>query len=284
MKSLHQSQSFLTILFGWVACFIACSALAYPPAPHHLLTGMVRDELGNPLTIESAEIIFEAASGVRIRSQISPGFKPGLNYELEVPLDSGITQDLYKPTALHPAAPFKIWVLVDGMVYLPIEMRGDFSQLGQPSETTRLDLTLGEDADGDGLPDAWERALLAKSGGDLGGIQPGDDFDGDGLSNLDEYISGNYAFDKEDGFELKIVGPGNAGPLLEFMAIKGRTYMVMGSLDMEEWTSVSFRLENEAADESGFDAYYAEDVREMRVEVVPSREAVAQRFFKLLVQ
>ncbi|MDB4777652.1 hypothetical protein OAH08_04780, partial [Verrucomicrobia bacterium] len=73
-------------------------------------------------------------------------------------------------------------------------------------------------------------------------------------------------------------------PLLEFMAIKGRTYMVMGSLDMEEWTSVSFRLENEAADESGFDAYYAEDVREMRVEVVPSGEAVAQRFFKLLVQ
>ena len=170
------------------------------------------------------------------------------------------------------------------MVYLPIEMRGDFSQLGQPSETTRLDLTLGEDADGDGLPDAWERALLAQSGGDLGGIQPGDDFDGDGLSNLDEYISGNYAFDKEDGFELKIVGPGSAGPLLEFMAIKGRTYMVMGSLDMEEWTSVSFRLENEAADESGFDAYYAEDVREMRVEVVPSGEAVAQRFFKLLVQ
>ena len=167
---------------------MAGSALAYPPAPHHLLNGMVRDELGNPLTIESAEIIFEAASGVRIQSQVSPGLKPGLNYELEVPLDSGITQDLYKPTALHPTAPFKIWVIVDGMVYLPIEMRGDFSQLGLPSETTRLDLTLGEDADGDGLPDAWERALLAQSGGDLSGVKPDDDFDGDGLSNLDEYI------------------------------------------------------------------------------------------------
>ena len=31
-------------------------------------------------------------------------------------------------------------------------------ELGKPSETTRLDLTLGEDSDGDGLPDAWERA------------------------------------------------------------------------------------------------------------------------------
>ena len=284
MKAQHSIQIWLGTLTAWIACFIACSALAYPPAPHHVLTGMVRDELGNPLTIESAEIIFEAASGVRIRSLVSPGLKPGLNYELEVPLDSGITQDLYKPTALHPAAPFKIWVLVHGMVYLPIEMRGDFSQLGQPSETTRLDLTLGEDADGDGLPDAWERALLAQSGGDLAGIQPGDDFDGDGLSNLDEYISGNYAFDKEDGFELKIVGSGSSGPLLEFLAIKGRTYTMMGSPDMEEWTSVSFRLENESVDASGFDAYYAEDVREMRVEVVPPGEAVAQRFFKLLVQ
>jgi hypothetical protein len=245
---------------------------------------MVRDELGNPLSIESAEIIFESASGVRIRSQISPGLKAGLNYELEVPLDSGITRDLYKATALRPAAPFKIWVLVDGMVYLPIEMRGDFSQLGQPSETTRLDLTLGEDSDGDGLPDAWERALLARRGGDLDGIQPGDDFDGDGLSNLDEYISGNYAFDKEDGFELKIVGSGNSGPLLEFMAIKARTYTVMGSPDMEEWTSVRFRLENEADDASGFDAYYAEDVRQVRVEVISSGEADEQHFFKLVVQ
>ncbi|MDB4777698.1 hypothetical protein OAH08_05025, partial [Verrucomicrobia bacterium] len=64
MKAQHSIQIWLRTLAGWVACFIACSALAYPPAPHHLLTGMVRDELGNPLTIESAEIIFEAASGV----------------------------------------------------------------------------------------------------------------------------------------------------------------------------------------------------------------------------
>ena len=32
-----------------------------------------------------------------------------------------------------------------------------------------------------------------------------DDTDGDGMSNLAEYISGNYAFDKKDGLRLDIL-------------------------------------------------------------------------------
>ena len=46
-------------------------------------------------------------------------------------------------------------------------MRGDYSALGRPGESTRIDLTLGEDRDGDGLPDAWERTLITASGGKL---------------------------------------------------------------------------------------------------------------------
>jgi hypothetical protein len=44
-------------------------------------------------------------------------------------------------------------------------MKGDLSKLGEPGKRTHLDLTLGEDLDGDGIPDAWERALLAALGG-----------------------------------------------------------------------------------------------------------------------
>ena len=42
-------------------------------------------------------------------------------------------------------------------------------------------------------------------GQDQGDINPNDDTDGDGMGNLNEYISGNYAFDKDDGLRLDIV-------------------------------------------------------------------------------
>ena len=261
-----------------------CNIFGYPPVPHHLLTGVVRDELGNPLAYESAEIIFESLSGVRIRSNITPGLKPGVNYEIKIPMDSGVTQDIYKPTAMFPAAPFRILVVIDGIVHLPIEMQGDFSRVGQPSETSRLDLTLGEDLDGDGLPDAWERALASKTNGDLSSVGPNDDFDGDGLSNLDEYISGNYAFDADDGFELKIIGNGDVGPLLEFMAITARTYEIVGSADMNHWDPIEFRIKNSSSDNGqNLKAYYAEEVSEISVEVILPESVPAQRFYKLLV-
>ncbi len=39
-------------------------------------------------------------------------------------------------------------------------MVGSFADLGKLGGTTILDLTLGVDRDGDGIPDSWEEALL----------------------------------------------------------------------------------------------------------------------------
>ncbi len=48
----------------------------------------------------------------------------------------------------------------------------------------------GGDSDADGLPDGWEQYLIDSNLGDafttLAHILPGDDFDGDGIKNLDE--------------------------------------------------------------------------------------------------
>ena len=69
-------------------------------------------------------------------------------------------------------------VQIGASVYLPMEMM--ISQpIGQPAGVTRLDLTLGVDSDGDGMPDAWELAY---------GLDPNDptdadkDADGDGIA------------------------------------------------------------------------------------------------------
>ncbi|MDP6524460.1 MAG: hypothetical protein QGH15_09580 [Kiritimatiellia bacterium] len=49
------------------------------------------------------------------------------------------------------------------------------------------------DTDGDGMADPWEESIVTASGGalsDITDVLPGDDFDGDGFSNLEEYVAG----------------------------------------------------------------------------------------------
>lgn len=264
-------------------CTFPPSAGAFPPAPHHLFVGLVRDELGNPLRGDASQVIFVASSGVRITAPVITGIESGANYELAVPMDAGITSDLYQPTALRPLMPFAIQVKVGSRTYLPLEMSGDLRNLGQPGGVTRLNLTLGEDADGDGLPDAWERALLQSVGSKSGieTVRPGDDADGDGLSNLQEYLAGTYAYDPEDGFTLKIARFNQGVPELEFLAIRGRTYTVLGSADLKQWSVVQFRIPAEDPVETARGNYFAEDIRTLRIETLSPAQGPPPRFFKL---
>jgi hypothetical protein len=176
--------------------------------------------------------------------------------------------------------PYKIRVKVGAKVYLPIEMVGDLGKLGQPGEETLLNLTLGEDSDGDGLPDAWERALLAQGQG-LGDINPNDDTDGDGMSNLAEYISGNHAFDKKDGLRLDILKKTDDSTVLEFMAIRGRTYTVHGSDNLNDWAQMDFR---DGEQEDAQSNYRATDIRKVLVTVPHGEGSGSAKFFKLMVQ
>ncbi len=278
---------------GWVrrlgayACLLllSISAQAFPPAPDHLLFGQVRDELGNPIIVKSAEVYLETTAGIRIKTPIIPGIEPGVNYKLPVPMDSGLTADQYKPTALHPAVPFKMWVRVNGTTFLPIQMTLKSSSLGAPGEKTRLDLTLGEDTDGDGLPDAWERAMMAALGlkMSLADFKPNNDLDHDGLNNMDEYLAGTYAFDPADGFALKMATYNGGAPVLEFMGIRGHTYSILGSQDMIQWSPVAFRLSGSSDPASS--EYYANDVRTVRMEIPRTDpQTPTLKFFKLMVR
>jgi hypothetical protein len=253
--------------------------VAFPPALPHTLYGMVRDELGNPLN-EGASIILESASGVKVFGVVSGLLEPGVNYRLGVPLDAGLTGEAYRPTALNPRAPFKIRVKIGSRTYLPIEMSRNFSQLGEPGKRTLLNLTLGEDSNGDGLPDAWQRRINA----DLGKVTPDGDADKDGMSNLDEYLAGTYAYDPESGFLLTILRSENDVPVLEFTAISGRTYTLQGSPDLQDWKPVQFRLVTGSGESPTLTAYSAADIRNVQVSVVTPPEQPAPRFFKLMVE
>jgi len=270
-----------------IGCWLLAiaSASAFPPAPHHTLYGMVRNELGEPIWVANATVVLETVTSVQVKTTVAPNLAPGLNYRLAVPMDAGLTSDNYRPTALRPSVSFRMKVLIGGVTYLPIETRANYANLGHPAQSTRLDLTLGEDSDGDGLPDAWERALTANTGGNLAltDVQPDADTDEDGLTNLQEYLAGTYAFDPQDGFRLNIVAAQDGRLVLEFMAIRGRTYTLYGSADLENWTPLAFRIADGGSSAAWFNSYSATNVRLLRVEAnVPAGAPI--QMFKLLVQ
>lgn len=263
-----------------LATLLAASrAWAFPPAPHHLVHGMVRDEYGTPLNLPGTFVILETSSGVQLKTEVLPDLEPGVNYRLEVPMDSGLTARAYMPTALRPTVPFRLKVRVGNTTYLPIEMRGDFAQLGKPGKRTLVHLTLGEDANGDGLPDAWQRLVNQ----DIAQVTPEGDADGDGSTNMQEYLAGTYAFDPTDGFKLDIVRMTKATPVLEFLAITGRTYTVEGSSELASWTPLAFRIPAEGTNATLREAYLATDVRKIQIEVPLDPAEPPAAYFRLIV-
>jgi hypothetical protein len=85
-------------------------------------------------------------------------------------------------------------------------------------------LTVLPDTDQDGLPDAWESAQGFKFN------DPSDaraDADGDGMSNLAEYIAGTNPLNPNDYLKLGIRAGGTNG--LQFEAVANRTYTIQCS-------------------------------------------------------
>lgn len=229
----------------------SCSEV--PPASFHALYGTVRDNNGEPLTNASDARIFLLSGGsVIARSIIDTTVEPGTNYHLRVPMDSGTTDRLYQPTATQPALPYTVSVTIGDNTFVPIEVQGGDKTIGDASDRTRLDLTLGIDSDNDGLPDAWELAVVNADRSDningIADVLPGGDIDGDGLTNLQEYIAGTYAFDPLDGFNIERVDKTPTVAHLQFLSIRNRTYHFKSSTDGVTWETHPFSQQPSAAE------------------------------------
>ena len=91
---------------------------------------MVRDEMGNPLTVTNADIILTTLEGVQIKGKVTPSLRPGTNYRLLIEMDAGLTTDPYHAAALLAHAPFRLKVKIRETTYLPIENGGRLQTAG----------------------------------------------------------------------------------------------------------------------------------------------------------
>jgi len=106
--------------------------------------------------------------------------------------------------------------------------------IGNAGDAVRLNLNLGTDLDGDGLSDQWETELIINNSDgrytNIYDVLPGDDFDGDGVANKDEFLAGTQPQWPEDVFEAN-KWMLNADGLLAlcFYTKQGMTYEVLAA-------------------------------------------------------
>jgi hypothetical protein len=282
-STLRVIRRFLT---GALVLCGAGLALAFPPAPYYTLYGVVRDQVGQTVTAEGAEVIL-LKGGVEVgRTPISSS-QINENYELKMRLDQNRTgTTFYTNKAVAAGGLFSLVVSMNGALFYPIEVSGNLTA-GKGGERVKLDLTLGEDKDKDGLPDTWEAWQLYQAGlypdadgnWDLSLLDKNGDFDKDGQSNLLEYIAGTFAGDATETFALSIKEKLPQSVRFEFYGITGKVYTIESTLDMKTWTRVPFAVGAPAA---GSQAYQAGSVGIVSAFTAP--RATTREFYRLTVR
>ena len=261
-------------------------AHAFPPAPYYTLYGMVRDQVGQTVTAEGAVVIL-LKGGVEVGRTPITSNRLDQSYELNVRIDqnrSGTT--LYTEKAVAAGGLFSMVVSMNHEFFYPIEVSGNLTA-GKGGERVRLDLTLGEDKDKDGLPDVWEAWQLYQAGlypdengeWDLSLIDKDGDLDKDGQSNLLEYLAGTFAGDATETFGLTIKAKLPESVRFEFYGITGKVYTMESSLDMKTWTRVPFAV---GAAGAGNNAHQASNVGIVSAFTAP--RATHSEFYRLSVR
>lgn len=262
-------------------------ARAFPPAPYYTVYGIVRDQVGQTVTADGAEVVL-LKGGVEVgRASIRTGLQIDQNYELQMRIDQGrVGTTFYNDKAIAAQGLYSLVVEMNGSRFYPIEVAGTL-RAGKGGERVKLDLNLGEDLDRDGLPDTWEAWQLYQAGlhpddegrWNLSLLDANGDFDKDGQSNLFEYVAGTFAGDATETFAMEIKEKRDNQVRLEFFGITGKTYTIESSSDTRTWTRVSFST---GAPGAGAMAHTAKEVGPLPAFTTP--RSADKEFYRLSVR
>jgi hypothetical protein len=208
-------------------------AWALVPLLDFTVYGQARDRWGWPC-VEGGEVICRIDGRECARTTVRYDMGPAVNFSLRIPLDDGI-DPRYDPKAGRIGERM-ILTVKDTDGEFPI-IEADIPPVGLPAESARIIVTAGTDSDHDGLPDEWELWIVQASFQDgitnVTDVAPGDDFDGDGVSNLREFLAGTFPDMAGDFFFVEELLPERDGKLgLMILSVPGKTYRVQSATNL----------------------------------------------------
>ncbi len=267
MMSIKIPSRLLTIMLSCVLLLAAGLASAFPPAPTFTVHGIARDPFGWALkSSDNATVVLKVNGQVIATGPVNDRSRPGENFRLAVPMDTRHI-DPYRLGAQTTGNIFSIDVRFPNTTMPVFTINNEPKRVGEPGEILFIDFTIGEDSDGDGIPDAWEWWQLSEMG-----IGPGHelwsldtfgngDFSGNGTSDYLHYLSGTFAFLSEETFALKITGfDEDKTPQLAAFLVAGKTYRVERTTDLADWQRVPVHLDANAGESTI--TFTADDTRE----------------------
>ncbi|HTI69172.1 MAG TPA: hypothetical protein VMF06_04370 [Candidatus Limnocylindria bacterium] len=217
-------------VFCWlvVSVILTFRGTAGLPLPSLTFYGMFLDEFGWPYSTDDYVEVY--ANGVRIFSHnLTSSVGKDYNFLARVPYDSGGRFEDYSPDVISPGDSVTVDLVDNGTGSTVIST--NFICNLPPGTVVNINAMSGVDSLGDGLPDDLRRWIWAVLGGggpfDASQIRATDDSDGDGVSNLNEFLAGTDPANAED--VLKVVidkAPGSPLAQLSFFSVPGKPYKV----------------------------------------------------------
>jgi hypothetical protein len=224
---------------------VSVQAAIVVPLPPFTVYGKVRNWNGRAFSGSDAATVIVKVKGVEVsRCNTQSGSYPALNYRVQIPMANS------KMAGRGEVGdPITFEVYYDGQVHA-VAAGKTVPTVVKPAGTLCCDLIVGTDADGDGLPDEYKELLryyYAEAGleSSLEDIKPGDDFDGDGFTNLQEFQAGTSPVDKADFLKINDFSMLNNGTLaLSFLSSPGRTYTLPTKkhASSNEWSTAAFAM------------------------------------------
>jgi len=270
----------LLIMAGLVG--VVSTLLAGNSLPYYTIYGMLRDEGGLSFATGEAFVVVRNSAGKEItRAPCDSSDGLGINYVVEIPIDSGISGPYYKVESMRKGETFSVRIDTGAGLLVPSAKGVTSFTVGGSTDTARIDFVLGADRNNDGIPDDWERAYLLAAGKDPNGtLNPDEDFDSDGFTNIQEFVAGTDPTDPRSTLRLEIVNIENGYAELQFEAVSGCTYCISSSMNLKDWAPQRFALKPEAT--SLADKIIATDYQTLSVfaPVSPSTKTI---FFRLHV-
>ena len=224
----------LTILAGAIACGAALTMYAASvPRLGCIYYGQVRNWFGMPCnSADGVRLTALRAGSTLTWCDVGTGGTGLMNYSIPI----NVVAPGPAPEA-GTVAEGETVLLTATLGGAPVHLIGNTNLVATGGGVcVRRDFIVGTDHDADGLPDEWELFMLAAIGPGSGltaieQIRPGDDYDGDGASNIEEFLAGTFAFLAAD--VLRIEGWRQAGDNFEmtFYGSAGITYEVRTTAD-----------------------------------------------------